>query len=223
MRCPHYWLLLPLLAGCDPAEAASTPATERSATVEAATPSASPKGRETPADAEKATATAAPKRGELRGGEPVERIPQWPDADASGLALADLDPEVQRAVEASPVPVLVPPGPWLEGLVLIPLGDQGYSLRARAGKSKLILQASKRARLYPDMPGAKGTHALRGGRGELTTNEGIRSASWIEAGVAFTADLECGDAEAAECRSNEGFTALLDRLVFVATDKEPGR
>lgn len=232
MRSSHYWLLLPLVAGCDPAAAAPTPAHERSAAAsapeESAIPVASPSVRETSADAAEDEA-ATPKRGELRGGEPVERIPRWPDADPSALALADLDPELQRAVEASPVPVLVAPGPWLEDLVVIPLGDQGYSLRARAGKSKLILQASKRARLYADMPGAKGTHALRGGRGQMTINEGIRSASWIEAGVAYTADLECGDPEASECSSDEGFAALVDRLVFVATDtkgstpEEPGR
>ncbi len=161
------------------------------------------------------TSASAPRRGTLIGGEPVERIPEWPAADDPGtLRAAELRPETLRAVEASSVPVLLPTeAPWSDELRLIPLGESGYSLRARSARSKLILQASGIARLYEDLPGERGSSTIRGVSGHLTENEGILSASWIERGTSYTADLECGDPEAPEC-SAEGFARLLDTLAF---------
>ena len=118
------------------------------------------------------------------------------------------------------MPVLLPlDNPWSEALRLIPLGDDGYSLHTRAERSKLILQASGIARLYEDLPGDRGRSKIRGLPGHLTENEGIQSASWIERGTSYTADLECGDPEADEC-SSDGFLRLLDTLVFVEASQE---
>ena len=157
------------------------------------------------------------QRGKLLGGEPVERAPVWPaagdpDTAAGGL---ELSAATRRAIQVSPVPVLLPlSDPWSEALRIIPLGDDGYSLHTRAERSKLILQASGVARLYEDLPGDRGRSQIRGLPGHLTENEGILSAAWIERGTSYTADLECGDVEADEC-SAEGFLRLLDTLAFV--------
>lgn len=157
------------------------------------------------------------QRGELRTGEPVPRMPDWPGTNETTVDPSDLSTELQRAIKAIPVPVLIPPiGPWRDALQLIPLAPWGYSLHARRGPSKLILQASGIAKLYPGLTGERGSQPIRGGLGHLTQNEGIRSASWIERGVAYTADLECSDAQVPECSSDGGYLRLLDSLVFVA-------
>ncbi len=164
------------------------------------------------------------QRGELRGGEPVPRVPDWPGASTTTVDPSDLSAELQRALEAIPVPVLIPPtGPWRDALRLLPLAPRGYSLHTRKDRSKLILQASGVAKLHPGLTGERGTLPIRGGLGHLTQNEGIRSASWIERGVAYTADLECSDAQAPECSSDGEYLRLLDSLVFVATENGDAR
>ena len=202
-----------MLAGCDPAEAA--PAAPESAAIPTSSPAAE-------VQAAPSVAPGSPlQRGHLRGGEPVERVPEWPaPADPEAIPLAELEPGLRRSVEAIEVPVLLPTqAAWREGLVLIPLAPKGYSLRARSARSKLILQASGVARLHDlaaDERADRGDPRIRGEHGRLTTNEGILSASWIERGVAYAADLECGDPSAAECSSEAGFIRLLDSLTFVA-------
>ena len=205
-----------LFAGCD-----SGSATERSADHAPAPTSdeAAAKAVQDSATPTRQGGLAGPlQRGKLLGGEPVERAPVWPaagdpDTAAGGM---DLSAATRQAIQESSVPVLLPHSgdPWSEALRVIPLGDDGYSLHTRAERSKLVLQASGVARLYEDLPGDRGRSQIRGVPGHLTENEGILSASWIERGTSYTADLECGDVEADEC-SAEGFLRLLDTLVFV--------
>ena len=206
-------VLAALFAGCD-----SGAVVERSAEPG---PQAAEETSEVGAAVQETPSRAPLQRGKLLGGEPVERAPEWPIAGDSDTAPGpDRSPELQRAIEASSVPVLLPVEmPWSEQLTLIPLGDNGYSLRARADRSKLILQASGVARLYDDLPGDRGKSQIRGVEGHLTENEGILSASWIERRTSYTADLECGDPEAAECNT-EGFLRLLSSLSFVEAPPE---
>lgn len=193
------------LLGCAPAEAPSGERTPRTAAAE---------------HAEHVEREAAPpstpdrrgQRGRIRGGERIERSVTWPEDAPEDLGL---DAEVLRAAAESTVPVLAPRGPWTESLTVIPLGDAGFSLRARHLRSKLVLQGSRIARLHEGLGASPGDRRIRGVDGRLGVNEGIRSASWIEGGVAYTADLECGDRRAPECASDEGFLALLDTLTHI--------
>lgn len=162
-----------------------------------------------------AVSEAAPlRRGLVLGGERVDRAPEWasfgvPD-DSVRLSL---EADVLAAVDRASAPVLAPRA-W-SVVKVIPLAKAGFSLIARDGDAKLVLQSSKIAHLYEDLPSAAPRAEIRGVAGTLTVNEGIRSASWVEGGVAYTADLECGDAEAPACASDEGFSALLEGLVYV--------
>ncbi|MEZ4454661.1 MAG: hypothetical protein R3B09_34740 [Nannocystaceae bacterium] len=157
------------------------------------------------------------QRGRLRGGEPVERVVAWPEVAPENLGL---DAEAERSIAASRVPVLAPRGPWSADLSVTTIGEAGYSLRARHLRSKLVLQGSRIARLHPEVVAAAGDRRIRGVDGFLTVNEGIRGASWIEGGVAYSADLECGDRRARECASDEGFVALLNALTYVGGDAQ---
>ncbi|MCB9705594.1 MAG: hypothetical protein H6711_27245 [Myxococcales bacterium] len=157
------------------------------------------------------------QRGIVLGGERIERVPRWPDTGGDPRVTLDmLDADSRRVAERATAPVLVPTGPWLAGLRLIDLGEHGHSLRARHQRSKVILQASRIARHHPELPPrGPGNQRIRGVDGLVTENEGIRSASWIENGTAYTADLECGDAAAPECSGDAGFVALLDDLAIL--------
>ena len=205
-------LVLALFAGCD------------SGAVERSKNDAAPRAEQAEqAEQAKVHPEVATKlqRGKLLGGEPVERTPEWPVAgDPDTVVQPELSAQTRRAISVISAPVLLPlSDPWSGTLRVIPLGDEGYSLQARAGRSKLILQASGIARLYEDLPGDRGSSKIRGLPGHLTENEGILSASWIERGTSYIANLECGAPEADEC-SPVGFLRLLDTLVFVEAPQE---
>lgn len=192
--------LVGLLPACD------GPAAERAATSLTAPTLGS-------AAAARDRAPAATRRGTVRGGERVERVVTWPSGDPDRDTRLSLGPDDIDTVDRASVPVLAPPGEWTGDLHVIPL-DSGFALVARRGPTKLVVQASRIAHLHPGLPPARPNTRVRGVDGNVTENEGIRSATWIEHGVAYTADLECADPEAPAC-SDEGLVALVDALVYI--------
>jgi hypothetical protein len=175
---------------------------------------ASPRIHERPA--------TAPRRGRQIGGERVQRVPQWPpvatiDREVRGRAPAAL----LAAVARSPVPVLVPADPsWLVRAGLYVADDPqafGYALAATLvdadGERHLSVMASRITTLLPHIGQVRGT-AVRSGEGFWSVNEGVRTASWIEHGVAYTLDLECFDPEAANC-DEATLRELVAGLVYV--------
>ena len=150
----------------------------------------------------------------MRGGERIARVVVWPAPSRRDEGLrAALDPTEVDAIDRAPVPVLAPSGGWALAKVM-PIGEAGYALVARSGGSKVVVSASRLAHLHLGLPATRPNARLRGVEGHVTVNEGIRSASWIEGGVAYTADLECGDPEAPECASEAGVVALVEGLVY---------
>jgi hypothetical protein len=158
---------------------------------------------------------SGPQRGRLLAGERVARVPRWPAAGSVDRATRErLPAEVRAAVERSPVPVLVPADPgWLGSTRVFP-GAWGYALAARDGEVTLALHASRIATIVPGVGVAKGTHRVRGVDGFLSVNEGIRTASWIEHGVAYSLDLECRDPRGPAC-SEAALRAAVEGLVYV--------
>ncbi len=165
---------------------------------------------------------AAPRRGRILGGERVQRVPQWPpatqiDREALGRAPAAM----VAAVARSPVPVLVPADPaWLARARLYVAADPqpyGYAFASAlidaGGERHLSVQASRFATLVPHIGRVRGS-AVRSGEGFFSVNEGVRTASWIEHGVAYTLDLECFDPEAPSC-DDAALRELVAGLVHV--------
>ncbi|HEY0135818.1 MAG TPA: hypothetical protein VGB85_17155, partial [Nannocystis sp.] len=152
-----------------------------------------------------------PRRGRLLAGERVARVPRWPAA-IDQATRERLPAPARAAVERSPVPVLVPADPgWLSSTQVFP-GSWGYALAARDGEVTLALHASRIATIVPGVGVATGTHRVRGVDGFLSVNEGIRTASWIEHGVAYSLDLECRDPQAC---SEAALRAAVEGLVYV--------
>jgi hypothetical protein len=168
----------------------------------------------------------APRRGRLLGGERVARVPRWPAATRIDHEVLGRAPAALRAaVERSPVPVLVPADPsWLARASLyVPDEPQAYgyafagTLVDPKGERHLSVMASRFATLLPHLlprtSQVRGS-AVRSGEGFFSVNEGVRTASWIEHGVAYTLDLECFDPEAANC-DDATLRQLVAALVYV--------
>lgn len=186
----------PAVPGCDAAGPAepSSPAVTRAASVEPAPPA---------------------RRGRLIAGERVERIPQWPAAGSiDATAQARLPGPAQAALSRSPVPVLVPgEGPLLANSAIYSQST-GYALSASHAGQNVAIQASKVATLLPHVGHVPGNTPIRGVRGWVSSNEGVRTASWIEHGVAYSLDLECQAPDGPDC-SEAALRAAVEGLVYV--------
>ncbi|MBK9755109.1 MAG: hypothetical protein IPO88_16720 [Nannocystis sp.] len=128
-----------------------------------------------------------------------------------------LPASMREAIDRSPVPVLVPREPtWLARASLHAVGPQspGYALAASQGGRHLSVQASRIATLLPQVGRVRGTRSIRGVDGFIGENEGIRTASWIEHGVAYSAELECEDPAGPDCREGQ-LEAMVEGLVYV--------
>ena len=125
-----------------------------------------------------------PSAGVVIGGETVRRVV---DAPRSAPERPAPTPELREAIEATPLPVLMPADAEDAQLHV---GDGWYALtRHRPGYS-LNLQASARAKLYPDIASRRGDWDVRGTHGTVSNNEGIWSVDWVEHGVAYSLELE---------------------------------
>lgn len=165
--------------------------------------------------AEPASPLASPSsRGRLLAGERVERVPAWPDAAAVDTRVRERLPTATlAAVDRAPVPVLAPSDPeWATPTIATPAA--GYALSTRGDGRTLVVQASREARLVPGIGRHEGRDRLRGAAGYVTDNDGVKSASWIEAGAAYSVDLECDDVASPGC-SVEALRAEVERLVLV--------
>jgi len=166
---------------------------------------------------------SAARRGRLIGGERVQRAPQWPPADELAQDVRARAPAaLLEAIARSPVPVLVPGDPaWLARARLYVPEDPrafGYAFAGSDGDGPedarhLSVQASRIATLVPHIGRIRGD-AVRSGEGSFSVNEGVRTASWIEHGVAYSLDLECFDPAAPTC-DEATLRELVAGLVYV--------
>jgi hypothetical protein len=164
----------------------------------------------------------APRRGRLLAGERVLRVPVWPDASRLARAVRErLGPDVRDAIGRSPVPVLAPADPALLATTAVYSQPAGYALSARAGELSLVVQASRVATLLPHIGYAPGNTRLRGVDGWVSSNDGVRTASWIEHGTAYSLDLECAAPEGPRC-SEPAVRAAVEALVYVGGAGEQG-
>lgn len=155
------------------------------------------------------------RRGKLIAGERVERIPQWPaPASIDATTRARLPAAARDALGRSPVPVLVPGEGALLGEAAIFSQASGYALSASHGGITVAIQASKLATLLAHIGNIPGDTEIRGTLGWLGNNDGIRTASWIEHGVAYSLDLECYVPDGPEC-SEAALRSAVEGLVYV--------
>lgn len=139
----------------------------------------------------------------------------WPAASTiDARALASLG-DARSQLSRSPVPVLAPPSDLeLERPTVIVEGEY-YVITARNRGATISIQGTRAAHRYEGVAPHPGNTSLRSGTGFVTVNEGIRSASFIENGAAYSVDVECASNQDARCTSDAFVTELTNQLVYV--------
>ena len=128
------------------------------------------------------------------------------------------DGEIRALVSRSPVPVLVPKDLRLASPSLVVEGEY-FALTGRADGATISLQGTRAAHRYEGVEPTAGNRELRGAsgaiRGFVSVNEGIRTASWIENGVAYGVDVECADSRDARCQNDDFLLSVVTQLTYV--------
>ena len=166
-----------------------------------------------------------PDRGKVRGGERMRRTVHWPEAETRDLAAYEaFDASSRAAIDAAPVPVLVP-GPELAlDRRQVMHGPEWYAFWGRRESSEaevtITVQASRMARVLPGVRPQPGPHTLRGQEAWVTRNEGIWTASFIEHGVAYDVGIECAPVDAPPCDDQSELEALTEALRYAGGRRE---
>ncbi len=169
-------------------------------------------------------AARAPDRGRVRGGQKVQRRVRWPAQDSRDMeAYAALDEPSRAAIDAAPVPVLVPTGPLVLDRKQVMHGPQWYAFWGQRQGVTVTLSASGQAHVYAGVVPKPGPYTLRGQQAYISRNEGIWSATWIEHGVAYDLGLECAPVDAPPCDDDTTLTAMAESLAFVGGARQGAR
>ncbi len=128
------------------------------------------------------------------------------------------DREVRALIARSPVPFLAPRELQLASPTLVVEGEY-FALTGRAEGATVSLQGTRAAHRYEGVDPVTGNRELVRGsgtaRGFVTTNEGIRTASWIENGAAYSVDVECSESADARCRGEDFLLSIVAQLTYV--------
>lgn len=139
----------------------------------------------------------------------------WPSADAIDARALEGLGDARSQLSRSPVPVLAPSSDLrLERPTVVVEGEY-YAITARVTGATIGIQGTRVAHRHEGIDPHPGNRALRKGKGFVTVNEGIRSASFIENGAAYTVDVECASASDARCQSDAFVVELVSRLAYV--------
>ncbi len=142
----------------------------------------------------------------------------WPPKgmlDARALAsLGRDDDDIRARLAQSPVPVLAPKDLVL-GTPTLVVESEYYALTGRVAGATIALQGTRAAHRHQGVEPASGNRDVRGTKGFVSVNEGIRTVSWIENGAAYSVDVECADLRDARCASDQFVLEVVDQLTFV--------
>jgi hypothetical protein len=128
------------------------------------------------------------------------------------------DREIRALIARSPVPVLAPRELQLASPTLVVEGEY-FALTGRVDGATISLQGTRAAHRYEGIEPVTGNRELirasGTARGFVTTNEGIRTASWIENGAAYSVDVECSDTADARCHGDDFLLSIVAQLSYV--------
>lgn len=162
-----------------------------------------------------------PSRGAVRGGEPLARKIEWPaDDQRDDDALQTLDEASQKAIETSPVPVLIPGASFELSERRLMHGPHWAAFSGKGEGFTVSVHGSGKARVVagarPKSETEKiGPDTLRKTEALISRNEKIWSATWIENGVAYALELECTPVDGPPCDSAAGIEKWAEGLVYV--------
>jgi hypothetical protein len=136
-------------------------------------------------------------------------------------ALLDGAPaELRARIDESVVPVLLPRGVNLDRATLVT--ERTYTaLSVPAAGYTVSLHSVTIFHDHPGVAAAGAARPMRGTTGHVTVNESIRTASWIEGGVAHALDLECADPADPRCADDTLLLSLVEGLSVVGGGGTP--
>jgi len=140
----------------------------------------------------------------------------WPaaaQADARARAALGEPKRASELLARSPVPVLAPTSVTFERPSFV-VGTEYYALTGRVSGTTIAIQGTRAARHYDGIAPVTGDRSLRGVPGFVSINEGIRTTSWIENGVAYSVDVECQDPGEDRCTSDAFVIDVVEHLAF---------
>jgi hypothetical protein len=146
----------------------------------------------------------------------VPRTITWPAAatrDARAFAVLGDATRASELLGRSPVPVLAPTDVAFERPTFV-VGAEYYALTGRVNGATIAIQGTRAARRYDGIAPVTGDRSLRGGRGFISVNEGIRTSSWMENGAAYSVDIECADPNDSRCANDAFVIDLVEHLAF---------
>lgn len=131
--------------------------------------------------------------------------------------LALLPAESAAVLRASRLPMLLPSDPALLERAIVTAGPRFAALSAQGeGFSVSIAGTDARHELAEELPPPEPRDQVRGRPATFTVNDGIRTASWDEASVAWALDVECFEVESdARCASDDYLRELAEGLALV--------
>ncbi len=140
----------------------------------------------------------------------------WPTgAKIDARAVAALG-DATRATELlarSPAPVLAPTNVTFERPTFV-VGAEYYALTGRVSGTTIAIQGTRAARRYEGVAPVQGDRLVRGSHGFVSTNESIRTVSWIENGIAYSVDIECADPTDTRCTNDAFALDIVENLGF---------
>ncbi len=118
-------------------------------------------------------------------------------------------------LDRAPAPVLLPPAdsPYFGGTLIVRPAFWAYSVAIEP--VTVSIQASTKARLHTPLRPKQPEDRVRGVPAWITMNEGIVSIAWIENGIAYTLEVECGDPRKEACRDDALARSIAASLVPV--------
>jgi hypothetical protein len=158
----------------------------------------------------------SPQSPEAARAAPQAPGPQWPRAESIDTSARTALPQaVAGRLQESPVPVLVPgDSRLLQRSEAVVVANQ-YTVTSKVDDSTFSIQASPAQAGRTERSSAIKRTPVGGRAVFFTENEGIRVATWIENGVAYSAEIECAKADDPKCRDNTYLQSMIEKLVFV--------
>ena len=146
----------------------------------------------------------------------VTQAVAWPAESSVDTRAFETLGDARSQVTRSPVPVLVPPSDLRRDRTPTLIVEASfYAVTLHSGGATINVQGTRVAHVYEGIDPHPGNRELRAGRGFVTENEGIRAASFVENGVAYSVDVECEDRHDDRCTSDAFVTDIVNRLAYV--------
>lgn len=135
-------------------------------------------------------------------------------APVDRAALAALAPDARQAVTRATMPVLALADARFATQAFV-VEPAFYAQSAKANGLTIAIQGTKPSVRVDGVPATTGDRRVRGGAGFVSENEGIRTATFVENGIAYAVDVECERRDDTRCTEDTFVLEIASALAYV--------